>query len=136
MATSPRDMAERMKIEFRTLENIKYAGVGLAMYLPFAIQAYVRVRNTQAAWAEYLLAASGRFVIIKGAGTQKEAGYRRNGRLPPTKNGYATVQYVKKESFEQYNVAIEPTCEEGKKAWKDFYKLAEIAQQMQKGLRR
>lgn len=127
MATSPKDIAQRMKIEFRTLENIKYAGVGLATYLPYAIQADVRVRTSQAKWAEYCLAASGNFVILRGVDRKSaKAGYRRNGNLPTTTNGKETIAYVQAKTG-TLRPQIEPGCSKGLKAWGDFDTLVKEA---------
>jgi hypothetical protein len=114
-----------MKIEFRTFENLKFAGIGLIQYLPMAIQADVNVRSSQASWAEYCLASSGNFVIVNGVNRNAaKSGYRRNGNLPTTKNGKETIAYVKGKIGEKFQPQIEKDCSKGKKQWSAFMKEA------------
>lgn len=130
--TSVKTLLQRFKIELKTWENLKYGGpIGLAMFMPKAVQATVKVRTTQAAWAEYLLAASGHFTIEKGVDRkQREAGYRRNGDMPTPWDGAETRAYVKQQRQDDTPL-IDADCREGNALWSQFLDAVETAKAAQ-----
>ncbi|MGB7204254.1 MAG: hypothetical protein WBD37_02135 [Anderseniella sp.] len=135
--TSIKTLLQRMKIELRTWENLKYGGpIGLAMYLPSAIEAKIRVRTSQAEFAKYLLAASGKLTIENDAdGKSAKAGYNRNGIMPTASDPRRTRKYVL-DKTKSVQIA-EPECAEGKALWKQFNDAAAVAKKVQaKGKRK
>lgn len=136
--TSVMTLLKRFKIELTTWENLKYGGpIGLAMFMPMAVQATIKVRTTQAAWAEYLLAASGHFTIERGVDKkQREAGYRRNGDMPTPWDGAETRAYVKQKRQDDTPL-IDADCSEGQSMWTQFLDAVEVAKAAQaKGKRK
>jgi hypothetical protein len=113
-------LAERMGIEMKYMENIKFGPTPFtAMWLASAWRARITVSAKQAEWAEYLLQATGRLVVLKPISEKsKAAGKRRNGRMPAPWDKKEGKKYAKEHAAIS-TLPYDSNCSEGKKMWKD-----------------
>lgn len=130
--TDLRTIGQRLKIEMRTFENLKYAGVGLIQYLPRANECDVVVRSGQAGWAEDLLCASGWFVITGGHidGRGLDSTFGSGGKLPQSKWSQHTADWARGQAryagLSGKLAALDDDgadCEKAKRAWSEVLKL-------------
>lgn len=104
---SARDFARRMRVELMTKENLQYGPLSAPGFLMMSIDAKIRVKKSQAVWAEYLLLRTGQ-VYISGKYQDPrnlEWAKRHNGTLPPAWDD---------------GPQIEASCSEGKQHWSRF----------------
>lgn len=101
---SLRDFARRMKLELKTLENLRY-GPAAPFFLPMAVWAYVEVSEQAAAWAEYLLLRTGKLYVPGEYVNRRNAEWaaRHGGQMPP--------------AWQEGKPWIEASCSEGVQAW-------------------
>lgn len=92
---SVKDFMRRMRIEMRQGENLQYGPFAAPGFLAMAQVAKVKVKRSQAVWAEYLILRTGQ-LYIQGEyqhPRNQEWAERHGGRMPPAwKDGVPWVE--------------------------------------------
>lgn len=126
--------AERMKIEVRTFENLKYGPMAPG-FLPMAIRASFSVPKSRANQAEYWLWRTRRLIVIDGEinPRNKVAAIKHNGKMPrasdPSKGlAYArALQAYASGSAEKPTMQapmLESSCKQAQELWAQVHALA------------
>jgi len=104
---SARDFARRIRVELRTKENLQYGPLSAPGFLMMSIDAKIRVKKSQASWAEYLLLRTGQLYISGKYQSENNLRWaeKHGGIMPPAWND---------------GPQIEASCSEGKNHWSNF----------------
>lgn len=115
MKISLLDFARKIKVEARTLENLKYAPAAV-LFLPLAVYAHVTVNAKAAGWAEYLLLRTGKLYVPGKYVNQRnqEWAERHGGQMP--------------QAWHEKRPWIERTCGEGRAAMREAEMALKTAQ--------
>ena len=104
MKISVLDFARRMRVEAKTWENLRYGPLA-ALFLPLATVAKIRVNESAAAWAEYLLLRTGK-LYVPGQYVN-----RRNEQWAARHGGQMPAAWRDGKPW------VEASCSEGVQAW-------------------
>ena len=129
--------AERMKIELKTFENLKYGPMAPG-FLPMAIRASFAVPKSRANQAEYWLWRTRRLIVINGEinPRNKIAAIKHNGKMPrasdPSKGqAYArALQAYASASPTQPTMQapmLESSCKQAQELWEQVNQMAKKA---------
>lgn len=123
-------MAERMKIELKTFENLKY-GPFSPGFLPMACRARFQVPKTRANQAEYWLWRTRRVIVVGGEINPRNrvSAIKHNGKMPRASDpstGTAYALYLQGKPTNQAPM-LESSCQQARELWDQVNKMAKQA---------
>ena len=140
--TKVSDYANKMKLELKTFENLKY-GPAVVMFLPLHCEATFSVPVQQANFAEYLIESTDNLMVAQGYRVDKRNrkwGNRRND-MPTPWDKEAATEYAQgkghtkafAEQIEQGKAVVESGCSKGNDIWSQVQKIKKEAEKNKKG---